>query len=191
MTDHPHQLYSVEFTQADQRRLAGFSCGAERWSKHVTEWIQGSEVFASMNRGTRVWLFETARGEVVGFGSVGTSRWKWPPPRGEKMPIVLIPMLGIDTRFRGQPSDPHWRYARQIMSHLINEGQRVANEWQSNSEPKPQWVVLMVHECNLRAIQFYGKCGFELIPNVVRQHHKIMKLWIGEKGGEKGDTHTF
>ena len=73
MTDHPHQLYAVEFTEADQARLVGFSCGDEPWSKHVTEWIVGSDVLESMKRGTRVWLFETAQAEVVGFGSVGTS----------------------------------------------------------------------------------------------------------------------
>ena len=27
MTDHPHQLYAVDFKEADQARLAGFSCG--------------------------------------------------------------------------------------------------------------------------------------------------------------------
>jgi hypothetical protein len=84
MTDHPHQLYAVDFTEADQARLGGFSCGDEPWSKHVTEWILGSDVLDSMKRGTRVWLFETAQGEVVGFGSVGTSEWRWPPPKGSK-----------------------------------------------------------------------------------------------------------
>ncbi|MFO0912662.1 MAG: hypothetical protein U0795_06880 [Pirellulales bacterium] len=57
MTDHPHQLYATLFSQADQTRLAGFSCGDEPWSEHVTEWIRGSDVLESMKRGTRVWLF--------------------------------------------------------------------------------------------------------------------------------------
>lgn len=40
MTDHPHQLYAVEFTEADQARLVGFSCGddCDRWSEGETEW---------------------------------------------------------------------------------------------------------------------------------------------------------
>ncbi len=115
MADHPNQLYAVEFTEADQARLVGFSCGDELWSRHVTEWIRGSDVVDSMKRGTRVWLFETTQGEVVGFGSVGTSEWRWPPPKGSKATIVLIPMLGIDFRFRGDPSDPDWRYSGQLM----------------------------------------------------------------------------
>jgi ribosomal protein S18 acetylase RimI-like enzyme len=181
MTDHPHQLYAIDFTEADQARLVGFSCGDEPWSKHVTEWILGSDVLESMKRGTRVWLFETAQAEIVGFGSVGTSVWQWPPPKGERTTIVLIPMLGVDARFRGQPPDPDWRYSRQLMAHLIAEGQRVAREWSGDAEKEPNWLVLMVHQDNARAIHFYEQCGFELIPDVLRrQNHRVMKLWIGD-----------
>ncbi len=181
MTDHPHQLSALEFTEADQARLVGFSCGDEPWSQHVTEWILGSDAIESMRRGTRVWLFETAQTEIVGFGSVGTSTWRWPPPQGERATVVLIPMLGIDARFRGQPPDPDWRYSRQIMSHLIAEGQRVVREWSGDADLKPSWLVLMVHQDNARAIQFYEQCGFELIPDVVRRkNHRVMKLWIGD-----------
>jgi ribosomal protein S18 acetylase RimI-like enzyme len=181
MMEHPHQLYAIEFTEADQARLVGFSCGDEPWSRHVTEWILGSDVLDSMKRGTSVWLFETEHGEVVGFGSVGTSEWRWPPPKGSKTTIVLVPMLGIDIRYRGKPPEPEWRYSRQLMSHLIAEGQRKAREWTGDAEEKPQWLVLMVHRDNARAIRFYEQCGFELIPDVVRrQDHLVMKLWIGE-----------
>lgn len=182
MTDHPHQLYAVEFTIAEQARLVGFSCGNEAWSKHVSEWILGSDVLDSMSKwGTRVWLFETERGEIVGFGAVGTSKWRWPPPDGTRSTIVLIPMLGIDHRYHGQPADPAWRYSRQIMSHLIAEGQLMASECSKDAKPKPQWLVLMVHQDNARAIKFYENCGFELIPDVVRgKDYRIMKLWIGD-----------
>jgi ribosomal protein S18 acetylase RimI-like enzyme len=181
MSDHPHQLYPVEFTEADQARLAGFSFGEEVWSKHVTEWIRGSDVLDSMERGTRVWLFETDQSEVVGFGSVGTSVWRWPPPGGERANIVLIPMLGIDVRFQGKPANPEWRYSRQIMGHLIAEGERMAREWPEETNQRPQWLVLMVRGDNARAIRFYEQCGFELIPGVVRRNnHVVMKVWIGD-----------
>ncbi len=181
MSDHPFQLYAVEFTEADQARLTGFSCGDESWSRHVSEWIRGSDVLDSIKRfGTRVWLFETAQGEVVGFGSVGKTKWKWPPPEGERTTILLIPMLGIDTRFQGQPPDRDWRYSRQLMAHLIAEGQRMAREWSGEAAQKPTWLVLMVHPDNARAITFYEQCGFALIPDVVRRGHLVMKLWIGE-----------
>lgn len=181
MADHPHQLYAVEFTEADQARLVGFSCGDELWSRHVTEWIRGSDVVDSMKRGTRVWLFETTQGEVVGFGSVGTSEWRWPPPKGSKATIVLIPMLGIDFRFRGDPSDPDWRYSGQLMSHLIAAAQQIAHEWTGDADKQPQWLALMVHRDNSRAIRFYERCGFELIPDVIRRkEHLVMKLRLSE-----------
>jgi ribosomal protein S18 acetylase RimI-like enzyme len=181
MTEHPHQLYAIEFTEADQASLVGFSCGEDRWSRHVAKWIQGSDVLDSMKRGTRVWLFENSTGEIVGFGSLGTSQWRWPPPKGDTTTILLIPMLGIDVRFHGQPPCPDWRYSRQLMSHLIAEAQQVSREWSGENGQKPQWLVLMVHRDNPRAISFYEHCGFELIPNVVRkENHLVMKLWIGE-----------
>jgi len=180
MTPSPHQLYALEFTEADQARLAGFSCGDEAWSKHVAEWILGSDVLDSMKRGTRVWLFENGKGEVVGFGSIGKSVWRWPPPDGARETIVLIPMLGIDVRFQGEPSDPDWRYSRQIIGHLLAEGQQIAKGG-SGDAAMQHWLVLMVHRDNARAIRFYDKCGFELIPGVIRRHdHLVMKLWIGE-----------
>jgi ribosomal protein S18 acetylase RimI-like enzyme len=181
MTDHPHQLYSVEFTEADQDRLVGFSCGNEPWSRHVAEWILGSDVLESMKRGTRVWLFEAAHGEVVGFASIGTSIWKWPPPDGARTTVALIPMLGIDARYHGQPPDPAWRYSRQIMSHLIAQAQDISHNWTGDPAMKPEWLVLMVHQDNARAIKFYEQCGFELIPGVTRRNdHLVMKLWIGD-----------
>lgn len=134
-----------------------------------------------MQRGTQVWLFETAGGEIVGFGSVGTSIWQWPPPHGHRTSIVLIPMLGIDVRFQGQPVDPAWRYSRQLISHLISEGQRIVRDWPVDAELRPQWLVLLVHQDNARAIQFYEHCGFELIPDVVRRNNqRLMKLWVAD-----------
>jgi ribosomal protein S18 acetylase RimI-like enzyme len=66
------------------------------------------------------------------------------------------------------------------MSHLIAEGQRKAREWTGDAEKKPQWLVLMVHRDNARAARFYQRCGFEVIPDVVRKDHLVMKLWIGD-----------
>jgi hypothetical protein len=71
MTDHPHQLYAVEFTEADQAGLVSFSCGDEVWTRHVAEWIRSSDVLDSMQRGTKVWLFETPEGEIVGMHNPG------------------------------------------------------------------------------------------------------------------------
>jgi GNAT superfamily N-acetyltransferase len=183
MTDHPHQLYAVEFNAADQARLVGFSCGDEAWSRYVAEWIRGSDVLDSIKRGTKVWLFENAGGEIVGFGSVARTRWRWPLPDGSYTSILLIPMLGLGTCFQGQPPDPDWRFALQIMAHLLNAAREMSQEAAAKSGNPIDWLVLLVHRDNQRAIKFYEKCGFELIPDVMRhKDHLVMKLWIGESG---------
>ena len=139
MTDHPHQLYAIEFDGPDQARLAGFSCGGEAWSRHVAQWIRGSDVLDSMKKGTKVWLFENADSEIVGFGSLGRTRWRWPLPDGSDTSILLIPMLGLGTRFQGQPPDPDWRFARQIMSHLLNKALEISEEGRGRLLPSTGW----------------------------------------------------
>ncbi len=90
-------------------------------------------------------------------------------------------MLGIADRFHGLPPDPEWRYSRQIMGHLIAEAQELSRLGREAQSGSPDWLVLMVHRENARAIRFYEQCGFELIPGVERRNnHIVMKLWIGE-----------
>lgn len=80
----------------------------------------------------------------------------------------------------GPRNSQTWRYSRQIMAHLIAEGQRVAREWTGAPQKKPQWLVLREHHENARAIRFYQACGFELIPDALRKDHLPMKLWVGD-----------
>jgi GNAT superfamily N-acetyltransferase len=101
-------------------------------------------------------------------------------PGGGYARLVIIPMLGIDERFHGKPEDPAWRYSTQIISHLIYEAQQLATN-EKDEHSLVEWLVLLVHREIERAIHFYEKCGFELIPGVVRRNnHFVMKLWIGE-----------
>ena len=165
MTDHQHQLYAVNFKEADQVRLIGFSCGDEIWSRHVAEWIRGSDVLDSMKKGTKVWLFENASGEIVGFGSVGRTRWRWPLRDGAYNTILLLPMLGLATRFQGQPPEPEWRFARQIMSHLIHAAREMSEATAQSASPI-DWLVLMVHRDNLRAVKFY-QLRFRVDPRCI------------------------
>jgi ribosomal protein S18 acetylase RimI-like enzyme len=67
------------------------------------------------------------------------------------------------------------------MGHLLAEAKELAGGLSGTAVGKPQWLVLMVHRDNARAIRFYEHCGFELIPDVVRRNdHLVMKLWISE-----------
>lgn len=182
MTSEPDALYCFDFDPADRSRFADFDCGGDPWSRQVSEWIRGPDATDSRRRGTRIWGFENESAEVVGFGSLGTSRWRWPLPDGPHLSVLLIPMLGVASRFQGLPADPQSRFAVRILSHLIAEArQRIAEIGATGREPPPEWLLLLVHQDNLRAIRFYERCGFLRIPDVVRRNnHCVMKLWLGE-----------
>lgn len=166
------QLFVDEFTEAVQDSLVGFSCGETTQGRYCTQWILGSDVLDSMKKGTKVWLFRKGDGEVVGYGSLGIVRWRWPLPDGDHTNNLYIPMLGIDKRFHGQPADREWRYSHQIVKHLIG----VAEVFNQQS-PKPvDWLLLMVAPDNQGAIRLYEQFGFELIPDVTRgPGHCVMK----------------
>jgi ribosomal protein S18 acetylase RimI-like enzyme len=67
------------------------------------------------------------------------------------------------------------------MGHLIAEAAELAHAGHESGAGVPQWLVLMVHRENGRAIRFYEQCGFELIPGVERRNqHVVMKLWIAD-----------
>ena len=160
------QLYADIFTKADQEELVGFSCGDSTQGKFCTQWILGSDVFDSMKRGTTVWLFRNQEGKVVGYGSLGIVRWRWPlsDPEGKYTKNLYIPMLGIDKNFQGQPTDTEWRFSHQIMNHLI----AAAYEINQQLDNPLDWVLLMVAPDNTGAIKLYEHFDFELIPNVTR-----------------------
>ncbi len=163
---HPHQLFATPFaTEADQMRLVGFSCGEETYARYVAEWILGSDVFDRIKKqGNKVWLFETIQGDVIGYGALGITRRKWPKSDDPYLKLVIIPMLGVDSRYIGQPPDPEWRYANQIMAHLIHEATRIIADWPDDAHKFCRKLLLLVHRDNKRAIRFYERCGFEVIP---------------------------
>ena len=168
-----HQLTADIFTEADQEDLVGFSCGDSDVGRACTQWILGSDVLDSMLRGTTVWLYRNQAEEVVGFGSLGPIRWRWPLPDGSYTNLLIIPMLGIDERFQGQPLDEEWRYSHQVMNHLVYAALQMSSE-----AKKPiEWLLLLVHPENHRAIKLYENFDFLLIPDVTRgpAEHVVMR----------------
>lgn len=159
-----YELSADILEEADQKDLVGFSCGDTDYGRASTQWITGSDVFDSIKRGTNVWLYRNQAGDVIGFGSIGPIRWRWPLPDGSYTNLLIIPMLGIDERYHGQPPDVQWRYSHQILNHLIYEARSPASE---SSHPI-EWLLLMVHPDNQRAIRLYEQFDFKLIPDVTR-----------------------
>ncbi|MEX0820144.1 MAG: GNAT family N-acetyltransferase [Pirellulaceae bacterium] len=171
------QLFADPFTEADQSEMAGLHCGDKPSARAATAWITGSDVLDSIaNYETRVWVFRNQADEIVGFGSLGPTRWRWPPPDGDYTRLLMIPQLGIDARFHGQPPDAEWRYSNQIMAHLILEAQEFAKEIQ-RTKPKKKHVellILQVHKDNVAARRLYERFGFVVMPGFESNNHLVM-----------------
>ena len=172
--DHnPYQLYADYVTPSDIADLVSFDCGSQdAWSRAATEWIVGRDVWESIEkRKTKVWLYRNDSDVVVGFGSLGLTRRKWPPPDGGYTNLLIIPMLGVDHRFHGFPPDVRYRYSNQIMSHLRFEAIQMSQQGSQTTLPV---LTLFVHRDNARAIRLYEKFGFSIEPAASRGDQLLM-----------------
>ena len=147
-------LVAHEFTRNDLHEVQTFECGTQPWELILADWIRGEGVVQSMSRGTQVWLYKTPDGTLIGYGSLGKTRWKWPEPDSPYVRFSIIPALAVKTPFQGQPANvpKSERYSTQIMDDLLRR----------SIEHDTDFVVLEVHNRNARAIQFYRSYGFEM-----------------------------
>lgn len=135
--------------------VRSFDCGDEPWEREVAAWIQGGPggVLDDLQRGCEVWLYVTDEDGLVGLGSLAASRWQWPLPESPRVPISLIPMVGIQKRFWGKPDGPpDERFSARILDHLIFQAM-------GHTERQPL-LGLFVDPRNVRAIRVYEKAGF-------------------------------
>jgi hypothetical protein len=125
---HLSRLVEVPVTEADidLPEVQQFHCGDERWEREVAEWLRArtgaSSVLEDIHRfGTEVWLYRLPNGDVVGVGSLGSTVYTWPPKSKKKEMVSLIPMVGIQHQFKGEPRGVprEDRYASLILEDLI------------------------------------------------------------------------
>ena len=175
-------LYAVDFTESERDRLTAVSFGTDRYGELVTEWLLGSDVLDSMQRGTKVWLFETEDGQVAGIGSLGPCRRRWPPPHGDHKNLLLIPMFAVAQPFREDKRPHEARVSTRIFQHILAEAEELiaSRKTDDRSSLLPRLLVY-VHEANDRALRFWQRIGFQTIPNA-RHHgdHLILQLWAEE-----------
>jgi ribosomal protein S18 acetylase RimI-like enzyme len=134
------------------------------WEEEINEWIRadpstGDGVLFWKQRGTQVWLYTNEDDEVVGYGSLGASKWPDPAivervPKIKRVPISLIPAVGIDRRFQGGPPGARGieRYSSKIIRHLVSEARK-------HGERQP-FLGLYVHPENEKAIGLYRREHF-------------------------------
>jgi hypothetical protein len=155
-------LRTCEFSAELLGAVQHFDCGDRPWEREVAEWIKGRPVGDSVieamakTPATRVWLYLSEDGSVVGFGSLGETTWRWPDSkRSPRVRVGVIPMLGLDRLFQGKPDGAgSGKYSYQILGDLLLKAR----------EAGYALLGLFVHRDNAKAKALYLKAGFAEFP---------------------------
>jgi len=163
-----YRLFTQRFSPSLLDAVRDFHCGSDPWEVEVAQWIKEPEAddcaVAWMRCGTEVWLYRTDDGQVVGYGSLGTSMWRM-QHSAPREPVCIIPAFAVASRFKGEPRSrpPEQRYAAQIMGDLIAKAASLG----------PRILGLFVDKRNARAIAFYRRLGFQSIPDDGGQYMRM------------------
>jgi GNAT superfamily N-acetyltransferase len=148
----PDLLRFVTFTPELLDEVRDFEYGDEPYQKELAAWMV-NDAQTALQRGTKVWLYVNQAGEIVGYGSLGVTRWKYPDAAARKIEVVIVPAVALRKAFWGKPEGPpEERYSSQIMRHLLDE----ALAWPGRLPA----VGLFVHPDNQAAIKLYQRFGF-------------------------------
>jgi GNAT superfamily N-acetyltransferase len=148
----PDLLRFVRFTPDLLGEVRDFDYGDEPYQRELADWMRNDAVQA-LERGTKIWLYVNQAVEIVGYGSLGVTRWKYPEPTSRRTELVIVPAVALRKAFWGKPDGPpEDRYSSQIMRHLLDE----AGDWPGQLPA----VALFVHPDNLAAIKLYERFGF-------------------------------
>ncbi|MGO8745394.1 MAG: GNAT family N-acetyltransferase [Thermoguttaceae bacterium] len=161
-----------------------FSCGDDPWQAEVAQWLKGESddnALQRMAHGTEVWLYRNAQRDVVGYGSLGKTEWRWPPPNGPREIVSIIPYFGVQTRFQGEPrgGPRDERFGYQIMRDLLAKALRHGT----------RILGLFVDADNGRAVRFYEHVGFVTLPPAGKKYLR-MYLYLREQPGSGSPSAT-
>src|SRR3990172_3201822 len=117
------RLIAVPYDGSHATLFAAFDCGTTLPAQLAAEWIKGPMAIRSLRRGNKIWAYFGSSDALVGFGSLGTTKWSMPPPDGEKIELAFIPMLAIALEFQGKPVGCRCRdrFSGQLLSDLISK----------------------------------------------------------------------
>ena len=135
-----------------------FDFGVEPYHREMSHWLV-CEAATAMGYGTKVWLYGNKSGDIIGFGSLGESKWNYPDKKSPPIRVAVIPAIGLRQEFWGCPKGPDAseRYSSQIMSHQIALAPQLPS--------RPSALGLYVYPANLAAIKLYERHHFRRFHN--------------------------
>ena len=161
----PPTLHATRFTRETQRDIQSFECGTGVVARDMTDWITGPRCFASMERGAEVWIFRDDNGAIVGFGAVGTTRWRLPNQQSPFEAVAIIPAFAVHSSFQGPRGLPREeKHSWSILRFLIARARTFG----------VQKLVLKVHEENVSAMSLYEAAGFSYLLDTHQNHRKMI-----------------
>jgi len=166
-------LSTLAFTAEHIPLVADFYCGEQSYALEVVEWIkctnpENSAIEDLTRPGNRVWLYLADDHQLVGFGSLGHSQWRWPGTH-KKDPyrqLSTIPNVAVHSNYQGRKLADDETYADFILDHLIGQAEKDRDE-------RPL-LGLCVHPDNQRAIHFYEKAGFTKYPSDYKSYKRMI-----------------
>ena len=152
--------YPFSEPDIDLPEVQAFDCGGAPWDIEVAEWFESrsgqNSVLEDMKRfGTEVWLHRDEDGRLVGYSSLGQTKYTWPVGTKNKETVNVIPFIGVQKQFQGEPRDAENqddKYAYQILDELLS---CAAGKWE-----RFPLITLSVDDRNTRAIEFYRRRAF-------------------------------
>jgi ribosomal protein S18 acetylase RimI-like enzyme len=170
----PHILHAKPFDEQKLAEVQGFDCGDNEWCPELNDWIKGardkehSALWSIANKGNEVFLYYDET-KLVGFGSLGFTSWRIPPPKGPPQEMAYIPMVAMDKQFHGGPKGVprEERYSHQIIRDLI-----------ARAKARPENVALALHvnPKNGAAIALYSHFNFQRLDEFKGMVRMILAL---------------
>jgi ribosomal protein S18 acetylase RimI-like enzyme len=138
--------------------VRSFDCGDAQWARTINEWITGGDAVQDMRkRGTKIWLYYDGS-ELVGYGSLGATKWPILFPEEPKKAVLILPNLGVQKVHQGKG------YGKYICNHLVEQAQSTYLKRVAEGKPIAPLLGLLVHPENANAKGLYKSVGFSKYP---------------------------